>query len=689
MALLLGLLAAAPPGHAQEPQAAAAEIEADNAITLNLRDAEISALVDRVAEYTGKHFVIDPRVKGRVTVISPKPMARDELYQIFLSILQVHGFAAIPVGQVIKIVPDVKARQEGSTDVDGELRGDDIVTRVISIENVQAAQLVPVLRPLVPQEGHLAASPTTNALVISDRASNVRRMARIVEQIDRSSDASVEVIRLSHASATEVARVLSGLQRQNVQGQPQAASNIIADERTNSVLISGEEPERLRMRAVIAHLDTPLEAGGAAQVVYLRYAKAADLLPVLTGLTGTLVQGQAQGQQQQAAPPGQNEVNIQADETANALVIMAPPDVFRSLQQVIRQLDIRRAQVLVEAIIAEISFDKARQLGVQWLFDTTDGPNAGFLSGTNFTAGTSIGGMVSSIVEGDLPSLGDGMSLSIGRLTNGTIDYAVLLRALANDATTNILSTPSLMTLDNAEAEIVVGQNVPFVTGQFTNTGAAAGSVNPFQTITREDIGITLRVTPQINEGNAVKLLVEQEVSSIAPSTTEASDIITNKRSIKTEVMVEDGNIVVLGGLIDDSVQITQQKVPGLGDVPVLGRLFRYDSTQKVKRNLVVFLRPVIVRDAATQTRLSAGKYSYMRAMQMEVQDRGVQLMPDEDHPVLPPMPPQNTGDEVQGNGPPTDGSGIAGRDPDYYEGDCVCSEEHPDEFARSFASTR
>lgn len=650
-------------------------------IRLNFQDADISALINTVAEVTGKNFVIDPRVQGKITVVSPEPMEREELYQVFLSILQVHGFAAIPVGQVVKIVPDATARQEGSSSPDDKTQtGDEIVTRVIPIQNVQAAQLVPVLRPLMPQEGHLAASPTANALVISDRASNVRRVAKLVSAIDRSGDSSIEVVRLQHAAAGEVARILTGLQKQQPGGQPnQGALTIAADERTNSILIGGEPSERLRLRALVAHLDTPSENGGNTRVIYLRYAKAEELVPVLSGITGTLVD-----EKTQKPVNTDNSISIQADEAANALVITAPPDVFRSLEAVVRRLDIRRAQVLVEAIVAEISLDKARELGVQWAIDGTKGGTSGALSGTNFSAGgSSLIDIATAVREGNIPDVGDGLGLAIGRLGSSAINYGVLLRALANDATTNILSTPSLMTLDNQEAEIIVGQNVPFVTGQFTDTGAATGSVNPFQTIQRQDIGLTLRVTPQINEGDAVQLEVEQEVSSIAQSAATAADIITNKRAIKTTVMVEDGDVVVLGGLIDDTLQVTNQKVPGLGDIPILGRLFRYDKTQKVKRDLVVFLRPSIVRDAAVQAQITGDKYAYIQSRQLQMRDQGVDLMPEEQQPLL---PPQDFADDdgAQSSSTRETERSVVESDSEYYEGDCVCDQESPAEFNRS-----
>ncbi len=608
-------------------------------VPLNLRDADIRALIDNVAKATGKNFVVDPRVKGTVTVISGHPMEKDELYQVFLSILEVHGYAAVPSGDVIKIVPDVKAKQGGVPESRGAMPiGDEVVTQVIKVNNIAAAQLVPVLRPLVPQEGHLAAYPETNMLVISDRASNVARLAQIIHRIDQPTDDDIDVIRLEHASAAELAQTLTSLEKHQGPGQqpPSQRVRLVADERTNSILLSGDKNERLRLRAIIAHLDTPLESGGHTQVVYLRYAKAKDLVPVLTGVTGSI---QAKQPGKGTVPGGlPGGVSIQADDTANALVITAPADTMRSLRSVIRQLDVRRAQVLVEAVIAEVSLDETRQLGVQWLLDSTPG-SGGVVGTTNFNAGkSSILDAASALHAGNVPNLGDGLSIGIGRLnTANGISYAALIQALSNDANSNILSTPSLMTLDNQEAEIVVGQTVPFITGEYTNTGSTTNSVNPFQTIQRQDVGLTLKVTPQINEGNAVKLDIEQIVSSLSPTSTPgAADLITNKRSIKTTVMVDSGHTVVLGGLIDDELQQTKEKVPLLGDVPLLGRLFRYDKTNKVKRNLVVFLRPIILRDAATAARILNSKYSYMREQQLMSREQGVQLLDKKAVPVLP-----------------------------------------------------
>jgi general secretion pathway protein D len=606
-------------------------------ITLNLNNADIEALIKTVSEHTGKNFVIDPRVKGKVTVISAHPMERDEFYQVFLSILEVHGFSTIPSGDVIKVVPDVKAKQGGIPTVTalGQLPGDQIVTRIIQVKNVTSAQLVPILRPLIPQEGHLAAYPDTNVLIISDRRQNVDRLMKIIEQIDKVSDSSIEVITLQHASAAEVVRILNGLETPGAKGAKGNVTKMVADERTNSILISGDPTARLRSRVIIEHLDTPFDNEGNAQVIYLKYANATELVQVLTGVSENLEET-AQGGGKAAKGKPSLPINIQADEASNALIITAPPDQFRALQAIIRKLDIRRAQVLVEAIIAEVSYNKAKQLGVQWIVDGR--PDGKGPIGVINLGAPSISDIATAAVAGSGVSLGSGTTLGFGRFNDDKVNFAALLQALESDSTSNILSTPSLTTLDNQEAEIVIGQNVPFITGSYTSTGGSNTSVNPFQTVQREDVGLTLKVKPQINEGNSIKLEIEQEISSIdASASTGTSDIVTKKRTIKTVVMVEDGNTIVLGGLIEEDLQQTEEKVPILGDVPLLGALFRANKTTKVKRNLMVFLRPVVIRDDAVNTQIASDKYNFFRAQQLRMKQDGVNLMSDEEMPVLPP----------------------------------------------------
>ncbi|MDJ0807229.1 MAG: type II secretion system secretin GspD [Gammaproteobacteria bacterium] len=604
-------------------------------ITLNLNNADISALIKTVSEHTGKNFVIDPRVKGQVTVISAHPMERDEFYEVFLSILEVHGFSTVPSGDVIKIVPNVKAKQVGIPTIlrDRQLPGDQVVTRIIQVKNINAAQLVPILRPLIPQEGHLAAYPDTNVLIISDRRQNVDRLLKIISQIDQVSDSSIEVITLQHASASEVVRILNGLQEKKAKGADSPVK-LVADERTNSVLVSGDPTARLKARIVIEHLDTPFDNEGNAQVIYLKYANAKDLVTVLTGVTENLDKGKAGAK---GAPAKTNmPIYIQADEAANALIVSAPPDVLRSLQGIIRKLDIRRAQVLVEAIIAEVRTDKVKELGVQWIVDGTPG-DSGPVGVINL--GTpKISDIATAAATGTAFSIPSGTMLGFGEFNSNSVNFAALIRALESDSSTNILSTPSILTLDNQEAEIVIGQNVPFVTGSYTSTGASSSSVNPFQTVQRQDVGLTLKVTPQINEGSAIHLSIENEISSInITASTGAADLVTNKRVIKTAVMVEDGKTIVLGGLLEEDLQQVEEKVPLLGDIPILGGLFRANSTTKNKKNLMVFLRPVILRDAATHAQVSSDKYNYFRAQQLELKQQGVNLMSDDVVPILPP----------------------------------------------------
>ncbi len=609
-------------------------------ITLNLKDADINALIGTVAEVTGKNFIVDPRVKGKVTVISSRPMDAEEVYQVFLSILKVHGFAAVPSGAVIKILPDVSAKQDSIPNVsdDAPGRGDEMVTRVIQVDNVAAAQLVPILRPLVPQQGHLAAYPTTNVLIISDRAENASRLVSIIRRIDTVSDSEIEVIRLEYASAAEVVRILTAISRSRpgVGGKAAATAGqaLVADERTNSVLLGGDRANRLRLRAIISHLDTPLESEGNTKVIYLKYAKAADLVEVLQGV------GKTQGEdikQSKAAVSIDKQLDIQADEATNALVLTAPPSLMRSLESVIRQLDIRRSQVLVDAIIAEVGERKAREIGVQWsIFDFSG--NTTPVGGTNFNnTGTNLVDIAQGVIDQQLVGLTPGMLFGAGKFDPGGTSFAAVVQALAADGDSNILSTPSLVTMDNEEAEIVVGQNVPFVTGSFSSTGAASGSVDPFQTIQREDVGITLKIKPQINEGNAVIMQIEQEVSSISEDA-QAADLITNKRSVKTKVLVRDGQVIVLGGLIEDRINESEQKVPLLGDIPYLGALFRSKSSNVEKINLMVFIHPTILRDRETADSYTASKYNYIRATESQAFKEGIFMMPKVPPPMLPEM---------------------------------------------------
>lgn len=620
-------------------------------VTLNFKDADIESVIGWVAQQTGKNFIVDPRVKSKVTIISGKPLNKDEIYQVFLSVLQVHGFAAVSSGDVIKIMPDINAKQSGVpvADKNHPGKGDEMITRVISLENVPAAQLVPILRPLIPQQGHMVAYPPSNVLIISDRAENIDRIAQIISRVDLPSvENQVEVIPLHHASAAEVARILTALEQQNQRnaqkrgGQQEGGATFIADERTNSILLSGGKSERLQIRALISNLDIPLEREGNIHVIYLRYANAKDLVPVLTGIGQKVVQ-QVQsakgGKAPVAAQANSQPFDIQADESTNALVITASLEVFRSLRAVIRQLDVRRAQVLVEGIIAEISLNKAAQLGIQWGADGLPGGH-GPVGFTNFASGTgsSLGEIAGEVASGTVSSVPEGLTLGIGRFNSNNVNFGALVRALQGDGSTNVLSTPTLLTLDNQEAEIVVGQNVPFVTGSYSSVSNSSTVSNPFQTIQRQNVGIDLKVKPQINEGNTIKLDVEQKVDSLAASSAGAADLITNTRSIKTTVLVDDGEVVVLGGLIKDDLTESVQKVPGLGDLPLLGGLFRYKTTTKDKTDLMVFLHPVIMRDESLLANVSGDKYNYIRAKELALREKGVALLSNEETPLMRPL---------------------------------------------------
>ncbi|HXG27847.1 MAG TPA: type II secretion system secretin GspD [Nevskiales bacterium] len=637
---------------------------AQETATLNFEDAEISAVIATVSEITGRNFIVDPRVKGKVTVLSPTPLAPDAVYEAFLSILQVHGFAAVPVGDVIKIVPEAEARQGGAR-AQARIASDDIVTRVIAIENVSAVQLVPILRPLVPQYGHLAAYPGSNMLIISDRASNVDRIESIIRRIDQTSDREIEVIKLENAAAAEVVRMVTSLTQETKKADPTAAQvSVVADERTNSVLIGGDKSQRLAVRAMIAQLDTATDIEGYTQVIYLRYAEAEQLAPVLEGYAAqasqTAAAGGAPGAAAAAAPAnrtgGQNEYRIIPEPGTNSLVITAPPKTMRALRSVIEQLDIRRAQVLVEAIIAEVSESKSRELGVD-LAAFEEGRIA-FASILNPSTLTAIGtAAASGSGASALGLLSQGITAGVGGESGGT-SIAAIIKALAGDGKTNILSTPSLVTMDNEEAEISVGQEVPFLTGSFTNTGTGGGTgtVNPFQTIERKDVGLTLKITPQINEGDNIKLKIEQEVSSLTASALRAVDLITNKRTLNTSVSVGNGDILVLGGLIDDNVTENRNQVPVLGSIPFFGELFKSRKVTKDKRNLMVFIRPTVLREPTVADYYTRRKYDYVRGIQLEQQQRGIPLMGQENVPVTPPIE-QLKKDSPQPTRPPAAGT--------------------------------
>ncbi|MDT8334078.1 MAG: type II secretion system secretin GspD [Desulfurivibrionaceae bacterium] len=620
-------------------------------VTINFKDVEIGTVISSVARITGRTFIVDPRVKGKVTIIASEDVSEDELYSVFLSILQVHEFAAVEDGGIVKIVPLSRVKHDSSiVDVDGDPVGnrpaDSVLTRIVKLEHVPVDKLIAILRPLVPAKSYLAAQVESNMLLISDRAANIERLMKIVKQIDQPGSGEIEIIKLEHADARDVVQVIEGLSdKARAQSANRQDMRLISDSRTNSILLSGADDEVLRARTLASYLDTPIESSGATQVVFLRYAKAKDLLPILRG--GDFGEGDQQKSQKTAAAPAgplrKIDLNVQADDMTNALIITASPAVTQNILAVVRKLDIRRPQVMIEAVIAEVATGAGAELGVQWrATDVTSGSDRGVVGGTAFS-GPAVPN-INILSSGDLTALGISSGLNIGYLNGAAsilgvkgLNLGMLVSALSSDSDTNILSTPSLVTMDNKEAEIIVGQNVPFSTGSYTGTGSETPT-NPFTTYERRDVGLKLKVLPQINEGDTIRLDIEQEVSNLssAGGSTQVGLQTTSTREIRTSVMVDDGRILVLGGLISDDIQETEERVPVLGSIPLLGWLFRYNKTSHNKRNLMVFLRPTILRDTAANNRITFDKYDYMRRVQQEFKDDGLALMPDAQVPLLP-----------------------------------------------------
>ena len=650
-----------PSAEASPPPAATS---VDGRHTLNLRAADMGVLVQTVSEITGKSFILDPRVEGRVTVISSKPQTAEEIYETFLSVLRVHGFAAVASGNMIKIVPDAVAAQDGSVG-NGGGGPDALVTRLIPLKHVAADEVIKLLRPLAPQQATLSATAGNNAILINDRAGNVERLMQLIQRMDTASDSEVEVIPLRHASAAEVARTLTTLEG----GSGGAATagkgqHLIADERTNSILLSGDPASRLRLRTLVAHLDTPLDGGENTQVIYLNYAKAEDLVTILDAVAGTLTgEGSSTGEEGKGRTKA---ATIQAHPETNALIVTASPAVFRELSSVVRQLDVRRAQVLVEAVIAEVTDELADELGVQWQSTNFDGER-GYIGGTNYPGAGGVGSIIGAM-QNPINALAGSGGANFGWV-GGRVDVpdgkggtmtlfqvGALVKALRGDGRANVLSNPSVVTLDNAEAQFKVVQEVPFLTGQYTNTSSGGSNMptNPFQTVERKDVGLILTVTPHINEGDAVRLEVKQEVSSIASTVAGAVDLITNKRELTTTVLVPDGGLLVLGGLKQEETRENAQGVPGLSRIPLLGNLFKSRSSTRSKRNLMVFLRPIILRDAITEAAVSSEKYNFLRTEQLMMrEDRSLRYHGDK-QPLLPELAPINPPDLFR-NPPPVD----------------------------------
>jgi general secretion pathway protein D len=626
---------------------AAPPVPAQTLITPNYKDADLGQIVEAVSQVTGKNFIIDPRVKAQVTMLSATPMTPAAFYEAFLAILQVHGFVAVQAGAVYKIVPDANARQLPANDLPERVAGsDEMVTQVVQLRSVSAAQLVPVLRPLMPQYGNLAAYAPTNMLIISDRGNNVNRLVRIIERIDQGTEDDIEVMRLEHASAAEIVRVVNSLSQAAGGADAGAQVKLVADDRTNSVLISGEKSQRLRLRALVAHLDTPLERGGGTVVRYLKYADSEKLAKSLKEQiqTATAAAGAGAAGAQGVQAQQDKSTTIWAEPSTNALVVTAGPKMMRQLMDVVDRLDIRRTQVLVEAIIVEISGNKEADLGINWLLNG-NGTNigaGGFVSPVGGTSIADIAGAALNPAAITAAAIPTGTTFGVGRLAKTGIDFAAILRAVNGISNTNIVSTPSVTTLDNQEATIKVVSEVPFLTGQYANTAAAGtttgttGVVNPFQTITRQDVGTILKITPQITDDATILLKIDQEVSSLAQGSRTAVDLITNKRQVSTRVLAGDGEVIVLGGLIEDNLLEGEQNVPFLSKIPLLGQLFKVRNTTKTKTNLLIFIRAKILVDAAQIATETAAKYNYARDIQRSRGKGDAQLLPGEHQPTLP-----------------------------------------------------
>ncbi|KRW59399.1 type II secretion system secretin GspD [Pseudomonas sp. TTU2014-080ASC] len=568
--------------------------------TLNMKDAELRDLINEVGQITGKTMILDPQLSGKVTVQSNTAMDQKGIYSLFLTVLRSQGYAAMDQGDKVLILPVAEAKTKAY--VPGKASAGAFVTEVIELHNANANEITAAVRPLVAADAYMAPSTTSNALVISDSADNVQRVRQLVMQLDVAGGREYNILELKHAWASDIAKTLNdSLSGGSGEQQNKQA---IADTRSNSLILVGPASLRQQMQQLAQRLDVPNNVAENARVRRLNHSDAKKLEELLSGIGKRMESGTRNGQGQ-----GQdNQVLVSADESQNALVLMASPAQLATFESIINELDKPRAQVLVEAAIVEVSGDINEALGVQWA--GADGKWAGI---TNFNgAGMSIGTLLENLGSDKRPSMPDGTLIGIG-----SSNFGALISALSSDSNNNLLSTPSLLTLDNEEAEILVGQNVPFQTGSYTTD--TAGASNPFTTVERKDVGINLKVTPHINEGNFLRLQVEQESSEIAaaPPGVSTSDLITNKRSVKSTILANDGQIIVLGGLIKDNFKLQVSKVPLLGDIPWVGTLFRSTKEVTEKTNLMVFLRPTLLRDTVNADTLSAQKYNNLRSIRL------------------------------------------------------------------------
>ncbi|EFC8798028.1 type II secretion system secretin GspD [Escherichia coli] len=625
----------------------------ENTFTASFKDTDLKSFIETVGANLNKTIVMGPDVQGKVSIRTITPLNERQYYQLFLNLLEAQGYAVVPVeNNVLKVVKSGAAKTE-PLPLTGEgyenYAGDEMVTRIVPVRNVSVRELAPVLQQMTDLDGSgsIVNYEPSNVIMLTGRASVVKRLTEVIQRIDREGNRTEEVIPLDNASASEIVRVLESLTRNSSENQPATLkSQIVADERTNSVIVSADPTTRDKMRRLIRRLDSEMERSGNSQVFYLKYSKAEDLVDVLKQVSGTLTS--AKEEAESTTGSGRDVVSIAASKHSNALIVTAPQDIMQSLQSVIEQLDIRRAQVHVEALIAEVAEGSNINFGVQWMSKDTGFMQ--FANGTQIPIG-SLSMAVSQAkpqkgstvisengattinpdTEGDLSRLSQLLSGFSGTAV-GVVkgDWAALVQAVKNDSGTNVLSMPSITTLDNQEAFFMVGQDVPVLTG----SAVGENNSNPFNTVERKKVGIMLKVTPQINEGNAVQMVIEQEVSKVEGQT--SLDVVFGERKLKTTVLANDGELIVLGGLMDDQAGESVAKVPLLGDIPLIGNLFKSTADKKEKRNLMVFIRPTILRDGMAADGVSQRKYNYMRAEQIYRDEQGLSLMPHTAQPVLP-----------------------------------------------------
>jgi general secretion pathway protein D len=633
-------------------------------VRLNFVNADLDAVVRAIGHYTGRTFVVDPRVKGTLNLVSEKPLSRSRALAALTAALRLQGYAIVEVGGISRVVPEADAKfQGGSVDtskVPRSVRGDQVITQVFRLRYESAANVLPVIRPLVPPNNPVIAYAGSNALVVTDYADNLRRIEKIINAIDVEKAAETQVISLKHAIATDMAALVVRLNEQQGRGgqppDPNERVTVVADPVTNSLIVRSKSAGQIRMvRSLVESLDKAGQAGAGIYVVPLKNAAAGALAEVLSKIRiDTRDRGSA-AQAGQAGPAGTATdagVTIVADEASNSLVISASESVYRKLRGVIDRLDVRRAQVYIEALLVEVQTDQAAEFGIQWisgLENVSDG-------GTSVLGGTNFGDETQNIGNAaqNLTNLGEGLNIGVirGEVTIpgvGTVtNLNFLARALEKEAGANILATPNILTLDNEEATIIVGENIPVLTGQYVTQGAVSPNVNPFQTIERQDVGTTLRVKPQISEGGTIRLEIYQEASAVEDVVTNAGPV-TRKRSLETNVLVDDGTIIVLGGLVQDEVTDGTEKVPILGDIPILGYLFRYDTRRRQKTNLMLFLRPYVIRDSEDSYSLTLDRYDMMRKLEQELQPEPHFALPSFEGPILPEL---HLGQEPPANAP-------------------------------------